>query len=73
VPNEDLDELEDGGRVLTEHEELVAHRTLRLLELDFSIEQILRMKAERRGFEWHEAERLLANHTHEQVTWLLED
>ena len=69
--NEESPELE---RKLTELEELAAHRTCRLLELDFSMEQILRMCVARPGFDWHRAEHLLAvGKTHEQTTWLLED
>jgi len=72
--DEELAELLDGALELAELEELAAHRTCRLLELDFSFEQVLRMKVYRRGFEWHRAEQLLKDgKTHEQTTWLLED
>ena len=61
-------------RVLTADEQRAADRTLNLIELGFSMDQILRMQVGRRFFDWHKAERLLKRgQTHEQVTFRLEE
>jgi hypothetical protein len=73
VPGKPAEPEPEDDYELTELEELAAHRTCRLLELGFSMEQVLRMAVYRPGFEWHVAQKKLADHTHEQVTWLLEE
>ena len=63
-----------GGSVLTDHEQRTADRALNLVELGFSMQQVLRMRVGRLRFDWHEADRLLkAGQNHEQVTFRLED
>ena len=65
-PREDL--------ILNERQERAARRTLNLVELGFSMQQVLRMRVGRQLFDWHEAERLLKKgETHEQVTFRLEE
>lgn len=51
----------DEARHLTEYQRRVARRTLNLLELGFSMEQILCLKPAKAGFDWHNAERLVKN------------
>ena len=61
-------------RVLTLDEQRASHRWSNLMDLGFSMDQVLRMKIGRPEFDWHEAEaQLKAGQNHEQVTFRLED
>ena len=63
-----------GNNVLSDHEQRTADRALNLVELGFSMEQVLRMNVGRLRFDWHAADDLLKRgQTHEQVTFRLED
>ena len=73
-PKPELKAEPTGDVEFDEYERVVAHRTLNLIDLGFSMQQVIQMGVGRQGFDWHEADRLLKQgSTHEQATWLLED
>ncbi len=66
-------EPEQESPSLNEYQRLVAYRTLNLLDEGFSMEQIIRLDPSQRGFDWHDAERLVhSGCAHETAVQILE-
>ena len=74
MPKDEPEPQAPMDEVLNEYQRRVAMRALNLLELEFTMAQVLAIDVTRLSFDWHDAERLIRlGCPHETAVQLLEE